>query len=107
MKESRQTIRRTMSASVFVAAGLAWLAVVLYMIIGKVIARETNAGGLLAHQIDKLPLFLAKPAYIVLWSLFFLGWIVPLVMGIKRIFRRTGDDFPIDRNGATLGAARR
>jgi hypothetical protein len=85
-----QIIRRVTSAPAYMAVGLAWLTVVLYVIIGNVIVRESMAGGL-AQQIDRLPPFLAKPVFILCWSLFFLGWIIPLSFGIKRLFRRTVD----------------
>jgi hypothetical protein len=107
VKISSQTIRRVTSAPVAIAISLTWLAAVLYIVIGKVIVREATMGGILARQIDKLPLLLAKPVYVVLWYLFFLGWIVPLALGIKRLLRRTGHDFPVGRNGAAISDARR
>ncbi len=93
MTERCRTVRGVTSAPAYVAAGLAWLAAVLYVVIGNVIVRETPAGRL-AQQIDRLPSFLAKPVFILCWCLFFLGWTVPLSFGIKRFFRRTGHDLP-------------
>jgi hypothetical protein len=88
-----RTVRGVTSAPAYVAAGLIWLAAVLYGVIGNFIVRETAAGRL-AQQIDRLPSFLAKPVFILCWCLFFLGWTVPLSFGIKRLFRCRRHDLP-------------
>jgi len=90
--ERRQTVRRVIYAPLAVAIGLTWLAVILHVVIGEITVRATTVGGFLAQQIDKLPSFLARPIYTILWFLFFLGWIVPLFLGLKRLFRRTEVD---------------
>jgi hypothetical protein len=59
-------------------------------VIGNVIIRETAAGRL-AREIDRLPPVLARPIFILCWSVFFLGWTVLLFLGLKRLFYRTGD----------------
>lgn len=91
MTENQQMVRRVTFAPVYVAVSLAWLAAVLYVVIGNVIIRETRVG-VLAQLIERLPSFIAKPAFILSWCLFFLGWIVPLAFGIKLLSRRTGHD---------------
>jgi hypothetical protein len=88
--ERWQSVRRTTPTAVYVATGVSWLAAVFWVVIGNVIVRETLAGKL-AQQIDRLPPLLAKPIFVLCWGLFFLGWTVPLVFGVRRVFRRTGD----------------
>jgi hypothetical protein len=90
--ERRQNVQRAIYAPLGVAIGLAWLAVILNVVIGEVTVRATTVGGVLAQQIDRLPSFLARPIYTILWFLFFLGWIVPLFLGLKWLFRRTEGD---------------
>lgn len=92
MAERCQAVRRTIYAPLGVAIGLTWFAVILHVVIGEVTVRATRAGEVLAQQIDKLPSFLARPIFTTLWFLFFLGWILPLVLGLKRLFRRTEGD---------------
>jgi len=89
MVERRPTVRRVIYAPLGVAIGLTWLAVILHVVIGEVTVRATTVGGLLARQIDKLPPLLARPLYTILWFSFFLGWIVPLFLGLKRLFRES------------------
>lgn len=91
MTERWQSVRRITSAAAYVAAAVAWLCVVLGVVIGRVIIRETAAGRL-AQQIDRLPPLLAKPVFILCWCVFFLGWTVLLFLGLKRLFRRAGDN---------------
>lgn len=89
MAEIRHTFRRVVYAPLGVAIGLTWLAIILHVVIGEVTVRATTVGGFLARQIDKLPIFLTRPTYTVLWFCFFLGWIVPLFLGLKWLFRRS------------------
>ena len=91
MTDRWRTVRYVTSAPVYVAVGVAWLAAVLYVVVGNVVVRETVVGNL-AQQIDRLPPFLAKLAFIACWCVFFLGWTVPLSFGVKRLFRRAGND---------------
>jgi hypothetical protein len=107
VKETWQSIRRVTIAPTYIAVALGWLAVILWVVIGKVIVRETTVGGALAQQIERLPPFVARPVFTTLWFVFFLGWIVPLAFGIKRLFRRAGNSASTNRNGAELDAARR
>jgi len=85
-----RSIRRVTLAPVYIAVGLGWLAVILHVVIGNVIVRETAVGGFLARQIEKLPPSLSRPVLGALWFPFLLGWIVPLFLGAKRLFRQTG-----------------
>ena len=73
MIERWQSVRRTTSTAVYVATGVGWLAAVFWVV-----------------MIDRLPPLLAKPIFVVCWGLFFLGWTVPLVFGVRRVFRRVG-----------------
>jgi hypothetical protein len=75
----------------YVAVGITWLGVILWVLIGNVIIRET-AVGKVAREMDRLPQSVAKPAFVLCWCLFFLGWTVPMFFGIKRLFRRTEGD---------------
>jgi hypothetical protein len=83
-----QTFRRLIYAPLGVAIALTWLAVILHIVIGEVTVRETTVGGFLARQIDRLPTIVARPIYTTLWFSLFLGWIVPLFLGLRRLFRR-------------------
>lgn len=83
-----QSLRRGMLTPVYVAFGLVWLSIALYVLLANVIVRETAAGKL-AAELDKLPPLLAKPISIALWCVFLLGWAVPLFVGIRRLFRGT------------------
>ena len=91
MRSVTRSFRRVTSAPAFVAVGVAWGTAVLYVVFANVIVRETAAGRL-AQQIDRLPPLLARPIFILCWGVFFLGWTVPLALGLQRLFRRTGDD---------------
>ena len=72
--------------SALTAIALVWFALALYVVVGNVIIRDTIAGAFLAQHIDRLPLPSSKATYILLWCLFFLGWIAPLLLGLKRLF---------------------
>lgn len=90
MTERWQSVRRVTTTAVYVTTGVAWLCVVLWVVIGNVIIRETPVGRL-AQQFDRLPPLLAKPVFILCWCVFFLGWTVLLFLGLKRLFRHAGD----------------
>jgi hypothetical protein len=85
-----ESVRRMTITGVYVATGVTWLAVVLWVVVGNVIVRGTAAGKL-AQQIDRLPPLLAKLIFLLCWGMFFLGWIIPLALGVKRLFPRAGD----------------
>jgi hypothetical protein len=91
MTENQRMVRRVTFAPVYMAVSLAWLASVLYVVIGNVVFRDTKLG-VLAQQIERLPSFVSKPTFILCWCLFFLGWIIPLALGIRRLFRHPGHD---------------
>jgi hypothetical protein len=82
-----QAIRRGVAAPAYVAIGVIWLSAVLYVVTSNFILRET-AAGTIAEQIDRLPPFLARSIMVLFWCLFFVGWIVPLFIGARRLFRR-------------------
>ena len=89
MTEKWQGTRRITLTAVCFATGVVWLAAVLWVVVGNVIIRETALGSV-ALQFDRLPLLLAKPILVLCWCLFFLGWAIPLVVSVRRIFRRVG-----------------
>jgi len=82
-----RSVRRITATALYVASGVAWFALVLWVVLGRVIVRETAAGRL-AQLIDRLPSLLAKSIFVFCWGLFLLGWTVPLVFGARRVFRR-------------------
>lgn len=84
--ERSQTVSRVTLAVTYVGAGLVWLAVVLYVILGNIILRETPIGKL-AQEVDRLPMFVAKPFFIASWFLFLLGWLAPLSAGFRVLLR--------------------
>jgi hypothetical protein len=84
--ERWQSVRRITPTAAYVTTGVAWLCVVLKVVIGNVIIRETSAGRL-AQQIDRLPPLLAGPVFVLCWGVFFLGWTVLLFLGLKRLLR--------------------
>lgn len=89
MAEGWHSVRRAAGAPLGVALGFTWLTLIVHVVIEEVAVRATTAGGILAQQIDKLPLFLARPIYTILWFFFFLGWIVSLFLGLKWLFDST------------------
>ena len=84
MAEIWRTVRRLKSVYAYLVTGIAWFTAVLYVVLGNVIIRETPVGRLAAH-IDRLPPSISKPTFVLGWCLFFLGWIVPLALGLKRL----------------------
>ena len=89
MNSNRRIFRSTVFTSVCIAAGAVWLYAALYVIVGKIILRET-ALGKLAGQIDRLPPALAAPIFVVSWCVFLLGWSIPVALGLIRLFRKPG-----------------
>ncbi len=59
-----------------VAAGLAWFAAELNLIVGDVVLRETRIGTI-AHVLDRLPSSIANTLVLLL------GWVIPLC-GVSR-----------------------
>ncbi len=81
---------RITAAPVYAAVGFAWLAVALYVIFGGIIVRATALGGL-AQFFDALPSSISRIVFFMSWSVFLLGWTIPLGIGLKQLFRRTKD----------------
>jgi hypothetical protein len=67
--------------------GFGWLAVILWMIVGNVVLRETRLG-FIAQFLDKLPPTIANPMFIFLWIVTLFGWIVPLTLGVIGLLRK-------------------
>jgi hypothetical protein len=71
-----------------VAGGLVWLNAVLWLVISNAIAREFRPVGMIAEFLDKLPSAVGIPIFILLWLVFLLGWVVPLSLGARPLFKR-------------------
>ncbi len=71
--------------------GFAWLAGVLWMILGNVVLRETRLG-FIAQSLDRLPSTIAKPIFILLWIVTLFGWVVPLTLGLIGLIRKSRPD---------------
>jgi hypothetical protein len=74
-------------AFVLVILGCCWLAGDLYLMLGNIILRETPLG-VIASVLDRLPRALGNPIFIPLWVTLLFGWTVPLVLGLRHLFRR-------------------
>ena len=92
MLEQRRSKAHVATGSALTAIALVWFALGLYVIVGNVIIRDTIAGAFLVQRVDGLPFPLSKATYILLWCLFFLGWIPPLLLGLKQLFWSSGED---------------
>ena len=67
--------------------GLGWLTFAAWIVTSEVILRETRLG-FFAERIDKLSNFVSSAIFFAFWAILLLGWIVPLVSGLKPVFRR-------------------
>ena len=72
---------------IFFAVGMTWFVAVVWLVLGNVIVRETWLG-VIAQQIDRLPPALASLVFSVAWLIFFLGWAVPLILGLTALARK-------------------
>lgn len=84
MENKRKMLLVTLGPA-YIGVGVLWLTLVLYVVIGGVIVRQTTAGSL-AQWMDRLPPPIAKLAFVLCWCVFFLGWIVPLAVGLRHVF---------------------
>lgn len=73
---------------VMIASSLLWLAAVVWLITTNAIAREIHPIGAIADFLDKLPPVVGGLIFILLWFIFLLGWIAPLTLGVRPLFRR-------------------
>jgi hypothetical protein len=69
---------------VLITLGLGWLAADVYMMARNVILRETRLG-VIAQFLDGLPLWVANPIFLLLWTVLLLGWIAPLILVIRQL----------------------
>ena len=69
-------------AFALLAIAVAWLAADLYLMLGKVVLRETRLGAI-AQFLDRLPQWASNPAFLCLWGILLLGWTVPLIVGFR------------------------
>jgi hypothetical protein len=70
----------------FIAIGLAWVAVAVYLMLGNVVLRETRLG-IVVRFLDRLPSWASNPVSLCFWAILLLGWTVPLIVGF-RLLRR-------------------
>jgi hypothetical protein len=80
-----------------VADGLVWLSAVLWLVISNAIAREFRPVGMIADFLDKLPSAVGTPIFILLWLVFLLGWVVPLSLGARPLFKRRPNSQDIEK----------
>ena len=76
---------------VLVTFGLGWLAAVVYLIVGNVVLREIRLGAI-AQFLDRLPLRIANPIFVILWGITLFGWMVPLIFGFRLLFHQQSSD---------------
>ena len=69
-----------------ITLGLGWLAADLYLMVGNVILRETWLGAI-ARLLDRMPVRIANPIFLLLWTVALLGWSVPLILGFRLLFQ--------------------
>jgi len=71
--------------AMFVGA-LLWFGIVVWYIVSNTIARDIPPLGAIAHALDRLPEAIGTPIFILMWLIFLLGWIVPLILGGRPFF---------------------
>lgn len=76
-----------MKAYALISSGFVWLSAVSCLMVGNHVLRETPLG-VLAQWFDRLPSPIAHLLYVMCWSHLLLGWLAPLVLGFKILFRR-------------------
>jgi hypothetical protein len=72
---------------ILVAIGGLWIVADSRILLANVVPRESFLG-VLSTIIDKLPPELSRPIFILLWTILFLGWTVPLAVGVKPLLRK-------------------
>jgi hypothetical protein len=68
--------------AVLLLVGGGWLAAALWVIVSKVILRETRIG-VIAQLLDKLPPSIGTYIFTLLWAILLLGWAVPVGLALK------------------------
>ena len=69
-------------------AGLLWLGLVICYPFSSLIARDIRPIGALARMLDNLPPTIGHAIFAFLWLVFLLGWIAPVAVGARPLFRR-------------------
>ena len=72
---------------VSLSIGFGWFAASLYLVVSNTILRDT-AVGIVAAFLDRLPVELNKPIFIVLWITALFGWLILIGLGVTPLFRR-------------------
>jgi hypothetical protein len=72
---------------VLLTIGLGWLAADLNVIVSHIILRETRIG-VVATFLDKLPRIVGTPIFIFLWITLLFGWVIPIGLSVRPLFRR-------------------
>jgi hypothetical protein len=86
MREPRR-VSDVPTGQLLVEGGFAWLFVSLYVVLENVILRETPLG-IIARAIDRLPVAMATPVFMICWLVFLSGWLVPLALGARMLLGR-------------------
>lgn len=73
-------------AYVLIGAGGVWLGVLIFVLTGNVILRETPLG-VIARVFDRLPSPLQGIVFLACWGIFILGWIVPVIYSLRLLAR--------------------
>jgi hypothetical protein len=68
-----------------IAGGL-WFGIVVFVIVGNFILRETRLG-VVARVLDRLPYPLREILFLAAWVVFFTGWIAPAVYSLRTLNR--------------------
>jgi hypothetical protein len=78
---------RRIHYAMIVGAAL-WLAAALWLIFSNAVGRDVYPVSTIAKFLDKVPSVVGTPIFILLWIMFLLGWLVPLIFGVSPLFRR-------------------
>ena len=65
-----------------------WLTAALWLVFSNATGRDVYPVGTIAKFLDEVPSVIGTPIFILLWIVFLLGWLVPLVCGVSPLFRR-------------------
>ncbi len=72
---------------VLLMLGLVWLAFDVYLVISDITLRATTLH-VVAEWLDKLPVKIGTPIFLLLWAILLLGWTVPLGLSLRQLVRR-------------------
>lgn len=73
--------------AVLLIVGGSWLALALWVVVSKVILRETRLG-VVAQLLDKLPPAVGMLIFTLFWAILLLGWAVLVGFGLRPLLRK-------------------